>query len=134
MLFFVHARDWTDSGEETRHNRSCLTITNKTSSSLARIPVALSQGQMEAIPIPLRSIGNPHPHVLHLEKDLSMLQLCWVSIVTIVANTAFAGQGGVVDTSRSPHATLRSIPMQETRLTDGFKWRVRTSCITWGIC
>jgi len=53
-----------------------------------------------------------------------MQQLFWMFIVTIVASTALAGQEGVVDTSQSPHTKLRSIPMQDTRLTDGF-WKER---------
>ncbi len=40
--------------------------------------------------------------------------------------TAAARGRGVIDTSKSPHAKPRSMPMQDTELTDGF-WADRPS-------
>jgi DUF1680 family protein len=45
-------------------------------------------------------------------------------IIIAIGNSSFAGGQGVVDTSKSPHVKLRSLPMQDVKWTTGF-WAER---------
>ena len=43
-----------------------------------------------------------------------------ILILITIGNTTFAGGRGAVDTSKSPHVKLRSLPMADVKWTDGF--------------
>jgi hypothetical protein len=49
-----------------------------------------------------------------------MTRILLAFIVITIGNTAFAGGHGVVDTSKSPHVKLRSLPMEDVKWTTGF--------------
>ena len=45
-------------------------------------------------------------------------------ILSAIGSTVLASGEGAIDTTKSPHVKLRSIPMQDTQLTGGF-WKER---------
>jgi len=49
-----------------------------------------------------------------------MTRILALLILITIGNTAFAGGRGVVDTSKSPHVKLRSLPMEDVKWTSGF--------------
>jgi len=58
------------------------------------------------------------------KEKTQMVQTVLVLILSAIGNTAFAGGQGAVDTSKSPHVKLRSLPMADVKWTDGF-WKER---------
>ena len=53
-----------------------------------------------------------------------MVRTVLVLILGAVGNGALAGGQGAVDTSKSPHVKLRSLPTGDVKWTDGF-WKER---------
>jgi DUF1680 family protein len=49
-----------------------------------------------------------------------MVRILLVLILSAIGNTALAGGQGAVDTSKSPHVKLRSLPMEDVKWTTGF--------------
>jgi hypothetical protein len=42
-----------------------------------------------------------------------MVRIFLTLILSVIGSTAFAGGRGAVDTSKSPHVKLRSLPMED---------------------